>query len=43
MFVADVLKRFDVEFAAQSDLPKITMFWMLDHVNFKVQMKELLE
>ncbi|KAF4624126.1 hypothetical protein G7Y89_g14047 [Cudoniella acicularis] len=31
-----LLQRFDFELVSKKPLPRITMYWMLDHVNFKV-------
>jgi hypothetical protein len=40
MLLANVLTSFDIEFAEAGQLPKITMFWMLDHIDFKVRFKD---
>lgn len=36
-FLAIVLRDFNIELATPGKLPSITMYWMLDHINFNVQ------
>ncbi|CAG8961580.1 hypothetical protein HYFRA_00006114 [Hymenoscyphus fraxineus] len=31
-----ILQNFDLEFASKDKLPKITMYWMIDHIGFNV-------
>ncbi|KAK6949033.1 hypothetical protein Daesc_009105 [Daldinia eschscholtzii] len=40
IFLTTVLRNFDVELATPESLPKVTMYWMLDHFGFNVKFRK---
>ena len=40
MFLVDTLKNFDVELSRPEAPPKITMYWMLDHIGLNAIFNE---
>jgi hypothetical protein len=37
IFLATVVRDFNIELETPGRLPRITMYWMLDHINFNVR------